>query len=123
FLFQEELRQLRLRDLEDQTEILPDQLVVLRHLVADRAEGASARHAKALLQTELRDEPLIEVVPRCDVVAERPAAVANRVEVRLQHLVNEAVLVLEVVIELALAGPRRLDDLVRARRRDALFVK
>src|SRR5262245_2521600 len=41
----------------------------------------------------------------------------------MEHLVDEAFLVFEIVIELALAGSGRFDDLVGACGRDALFVK
>src|SRR5262249_3883002 len=50
-------------------------------------------------------------------------SVANRLEVSLEHLMNETFLVLEVVIELSLAGAGRLDDVVRAGGGDALLVK
>src|SRR5215472_3388205 len=41
----------------------------------------------------------------------------------LQHLMHQALLVLEVVIELAFAGPRGVDDLVWTCRPNPLFVK
>src|SRR5215510_4945245 len=47
--FDEEGGKLCPGDFKNQAEILPDQLIVLRHFVADRAERASTRHAVALL--------------------------------------------------------------------------
>src|SRR5262249_48584175 len=117
----EERRELHLGDFEDQVQILTNELVVLRDLAADGAKRAAARHAKAFLQGDLRQEPLLEVVPRPDVVVERAASLANRLEVHLQDLVNEALFIPEVVIELSFAGARRVDDLIRARGRHALL--
>src|SRR5712692_8857340 len=49
--------------LKNQTEVLTSQLVVLGHLVADRAERAPARHPKALLQPDLGDLPSSAFAP------------------------------------------------------------
>jgi len=56
------------------------------------------------LQRDLSEKPLLEMFPRLDVVVERAASMPNRLEVCLQDLVDEALLVPEVVIELPLAG-------------------
>src|SRR5262249_43292528 len=119
----EEGRELRPDDLEDQGEVLPDELVVLGHLVADRAERTASRHPELLLEGDLGTEPLGEVVPRSDVVVESAAAIADLVEVGEQDLMHEALLVLEVMVELPLPGSGRLDDLVGARGRDSLLVE
>src|SRR5438128_10373473 len=91
----EERGNFHLGDLKNQIEILANELVVLGQLVSDRAEGASARHPEALLQSDLGEEPLLEIVPRPNLVAQQAASVSNIFEVRLQHLVNKTFLVLE----------------------------
>src|SRR5262249_25620757 len=63
FLLHEKGGDLRLRDLEDQTQILSYEFIVLRYFVANRAEWASACHLIALLQRDLRTEPSLEIVP------------------------------------------------------------
>src|SRR5262249_29414860 len=105
FLPDEEARELRLRDLEDQIEVLANELVVFGHLVADRAKRASSRHPVAFLQPDLRLEPLLEIAPRGDLVVQGTAAFPNRVEMGQQHFVNQAFLVSKVVIELSLSCP------------------
>src|SRR5262249_21484561 len=63
FLLDKESGNLRLHDLEDQAEVLADELVVLRDLVANRSERTSARHLEALLQAEMCEKPALEIVP------------------------------------------------------------
>src|SRR6516162_8074100 len=63
----EERRDLRFRDLEDQTEILADQFIVFRHFVSDSAERASAGHPIALLQRQLGAEPALQILPGTDL--------------------------------------------------------
>src|SRR5262249_20106385 len=108
---------------EDEAEILSDQLVLLRHLVPHCAEGTAARHAEALLHFEVCEEPTLQIVPRCDLVTDPGGAGLDLLQIGLQYLVDESLLALEVVVELALARAGRLDDLVRARRADPLLVK
>src|SRR5262249_12129819 len=63
FFLDEEFRDLRLHDLEDQTEILADEFIFLRDLVADRSKRTSTCHLEALLQAEVRGKPALEVLP------------------------------------------------------------
>ena len=67
-------RQFVLDHLEDEAEVLPDQLVLLGHLVSHCPEGAAARHAKALLHFNLRCEPALQIVPRRDLVTNKGGA-------------------------------------------------
>src|SRR5262249_24920572 len=122
-LLDEEARKLVLDHLEDETEVLPDQLVLLRPLVSHRPEGTAPRHAEALLHFDLCEEPTLQIVPRRNLVTDPGAAGLDLLQIGLQHLVDESLLALEVVVELALARAGGLDDLVRARRADPLLVK
>src|SRR5215469_12455911 len=79
----EKRSQLAFDNLKDQAEILADELVILRDLVADCAERTSALHSESLLQCDLCHEPSFQVVPRFDVVLKRRGAGANGLQVRL----------------------------------------
>src|SRR5258708_26384903 len=123
FLLDEKGSQLVLDHFKDEAEVLTDQLVILGDLIADGAERTAARHSEVLLQFHVRSEPPLQIFPGLDLVLKGSRARPDGVQVGLQHLVNETFLVLEIVIELALAGIRRLDDLIGTGGADPLFVK
>ncbi len=64
FFFEKETRNLALHHFKNQVQVLPDQFVVFGHLIPHRPERTSARHFIALLQFQLRQEPLLQVLPR-----------------------------------------------------------
>jgi hypothetical protein len=49
--------QLILHDLKEMAEVLPDELVLVRHPIADSSKWTAPRHAKFLLQLDVRGEP------------------------------------------------------------------
>src|SRR5262249_34002234 len=122
-LLHEKARKLVLDHLENEAEVLSDQFVLLRHLVAHRPEGTAPRHAEAPLQFDVREEPTLQIVPRRDLVADPGGTRLDLLQIDLKDLMDESLLALEVVVELALARAGGLDDLVRARRADALLGK
>src|SRR5262249_39788351 len=71
----------------------------------------------------LAEEPGFKPLPGGNLIVYRGCTRLDRLQMRLKHLMDEPFLALEVVIELPLAGVGGLDDGVRARRSDALFVK
>src|SRR5205807_1413622 len=105
FLLEEEGGELVPHHLEDQADVLANELVVSRHLVAQGSERAAARHLVALLQLEVGREPPLEIAPGADLVVDRGSARLDRLEIGLQDFVYQAFLVPEVVIELPLSGP------------------
>src|SRR5262249_40336253 len=86
-------------------------------------EWTATSHLEAFLQLDLRVEPLFQVLPGINLIVKGSRAVPDGVEVALQDLVHQTLLVLEVVIKLALSGPGKFHDLIRARCPNPLFVK
>src|SRR5262249_13154913 len=84
-LFAEKGRKSVLYDFKEQAHIRPDQVVVLRDLVADRPEGTTARHAKPLLRFDVGEEPFFEIVPTADVVIDLSRPRFDGVEVMQQY--------------------------------------
>src|SRR5262245_4263900 len=119
----EEGPQLVLYDLEQVAQVLPDELVRLRHPVGDGAERAAAQHAKPLLQLDVRGKPAFQVLPGADLIVDGAGACLHALDVAQQHLVDQSLLAAEIVIELALARPRGFQDLVRARCTDTLLME
>src|SRR5215475_3520003 len=119
----EEGPQLVLYDLEQVAQVLPDELVRLRHPVGDGAERAAAQHTKPLLQLDVRGEPAFQVLPGADLIVDGAGACLHDLDVAQQDLVDQPLLASEIVIELALARPRVFQDLVRARCTDTLLME
>src|SRR5207253_4217281 len=92
FLLEEEGGELVPHHLEDQADVLANELVVRRHLVAQGSERAAARHLVALLQLEVGREPPLEIAPGADLVVDRGSARLDRLEIGLQDFVYQAYL-------------------------------
>src|SRR5262249_50277519 len=71
----------------------------------------------------MRAEPLFQVVPRVDLVLDRTGTCLDRLQLRLQHGMNQTFFAFEVVIKLPFAGTRGLVNLVRTGRANALFME
>ena len=99
------------------------QLIVFGHFVADRSERTASRHAEAFLQFDLSKKPSFQIHPGTEFVFHERRAAFDGFQMHLKHFVNEAFLAPEIVIELALACPGSLDNLVRACCANSLFVK
>src|SRR5262249_47150793 len=91
--------------------------------VPDRSEWTTATHVKTSLQADLCAEPLFQVLPGLDLIAQRGCAVSNGIQMALQDFVHQPLLVLEIVIKLTLSGAGTFDDLIRARRPNSLAVE
>jgi hypothetical protein len=96
----------------------PGGLVAAGELAGERAERAAG--AAALLV--LRDQPVEpppDVVEAVDAADQRALAVDGLADTPGDHGSDQVTLVGEVVVQLALAGPRRFEDLVEAGARRA----
>src|SRR5262249_54291995 len=122
-LLQEEGSQLVFHHLENQAEILANEFIVFCHLVANRPEWTTARHAKALLEFHMGQEPSLKALPRRNLVFERCRAISDRIQMRQKHLMDQTFLAFKIVIKLALPCPRSFYDLVWAGRADSLFME
>src|SRR6266852_5754419 len=114
FFFDEERSNPVSYHLKIQAEVLTDQFIVLRDFISNRPEWTAAGHLEASLQLDLGAEPRFQVLPRFDLIVKGSSAFSDRFEVVLQDLVYQALLVLEIVVELPLAGPGGLHDPIRA---------
>src|SRR5215467_6592044 len=112
-----------LHDFKQVTEILADESVVLRQLVAYRPERTAASHFVSLLQVHMSLKPAFQILPGIDFVVEWSIAIFYRCQVALQHIVDQTLFALEVVIELALPGRRSLNDFLGAGSTNSLLVK
>ena len=104
-------------------EVLADKSVVLCQLVAHGPERAATGHFVSLLQLEVSLKPLFQILPRIDFVVDGSGAVLNGCQVALQHLVDQALFALEVVIELAFPGGGSLNDFIRAGSANSLLME
>ena len=123
FLPYKERCKLVAHQLEDETQVLMDQFVILRNLAANGPERAAACHPKPSLQLCLNGEPLLQILPRPNIVVERRRAGFDRARIELEHFVDQPLFAFEVVVELTRAGSGRLDNLVRAGGPDTLFMR
>src|SRR5215472_15787324 len=96
---------------------------MLSHFVSNGADRTAARHVKPLLQLYMHQEALFQLLPGVHIVADRRLVRFDHFKMVLENLVNQALFVLEIVIELALAGSRGFDDLVRAGKVYPLLMK
>src|SRR5262249_32728744 len=112
-----------LHDFKKVTEILADESIVFRQLVAHSSERAAASHFVSLLQIHLSLKPTFQILPGIDFVVDGSIAILDRCQVALQHLVDQALFALEVVIELALPGAGSLNDFIRAGSANSLLVE
>jgi hypothetical protein len=92
-------------NLEKMAEILSNELVLLGYPIADGSKWTPPRHAKTLLQLDLRSKPAFESLPRRDVIVDRTGAGFDSLDVCLEYLMYQFVFIFEVVIELALTRP------------------
>jgi hypothetical protein len=123
FFFDEERSEFILYNFEDQAEVLAGQFVVFGHFVSHGSKWSAASHLKTLLQFDLCAEPLLQILPGVDFIANWRAACLDLLQICLKHLVYEAFLAFEIVIKLALPGPGGFNDFVRAGGAKSLFVK
>jgi hypothetical protein len=65
-------------------------------------------------------KPLFQILPGLDLIVKRSGAISDGGKMVLQY---QALLVLEIVVELPLPGSGSFDDLIWARRSKSLFVK
>src|SRR5215471_20656025 len=112
-----------LHDFKQVTEILADESVLLRQLVAYRPERTAASHFVSLLQVHMSLKPTFQILPGIDFVVDGSIAILDRCQVALQHIVDQTLFALEVVIELALPGRRSLNDFLWAGGANSLLVK
>jgi hypothetical protein len=84
---------------------LPNELVLVRHPIADSSKWTAPRHAKFLLQLDVRGEPPFEVLPRASFIIDETGAGFHSFDVTLQHLMNQPFLTTETVIKLASQSP------------------
>src|SRR5262249_11483861 len=104
FLFPKERGNLVADDLKNQAQVLADQFIIFRNLISDCSEWTAATHVETSLQSDLGAEPLFQASPGLDPIAQLGRAVPDGVQMALKNLVYQALLVLEIVIELALSG-------------------
>ena len=98
-------KELSRRERRRMAEILSDELVLLSHPISNRSKWTAPRHAKLLLQLDVRGEPPFQIFPRPDLIVDGGGTGFHSLDVALQYLMDQSLLAAKVVIKLTLAGP------------------